>query len=91
MRTSLPASSPSSYGDSGLTAKGLEDRMGTRPSSYSTRSAVPAGVRKTHTVKEGETLFSIARRYGTTADRLRELNGFEKNEVVIPFQRIYVN
>jgi len=48
------------------------------------------GVKRMHTVKEGETLASIAARYGTTVKRLRALNEMEKSEIVIPFQQIYV-
>lgn len=48
------------------------------------------GVKRMHTVKEGETLASIAARYGTTVKRLRALNNIGKSEVVIPFQQIYV-
>lgn len=48
------------------------------------------GVKKMHLVKEGETLVSIAARYGTTVKRLRALNNLGSNEVVIPFQQIYV-
>ena len=48
------------------------------------------GVKKMHMVKEGETLASIAARYGTTVKRLRALNQMEDSEVVIPFQQIYV-
>lgn len=58
------------------------------PSNYDTLPLT--GVKKMHTVQEGETLQSIARKYGTTVDRLRRLNQMNKNEIVIPFQQIYV-
>ncbi|MEO0339449.1 MAG: LysM peptidoglycan-binding domain-containing protein [Bacteroidota bacterium] len=48
------------------------------------------GVTRMHTVREGETLQTIARRYGISVQRLRALNQMDKNEVVIPFQQIYV-
>ncbi len=35
----------------------------------------------THVVKKGETLTSIANRYGTTAANLRKLNGIKKNTI----------
>lgn len=48
------------------------------------------GVVKKHVVKEDETLETIAARYGTSVAKLRVLNEMDRNEVVIPFQSIYV-
>lgn len=45
---------------------------------------------KVHLVKPNETLFAIARQYDTTVDRIRELNGLEKNAQLNKDQRIYV-
>lgn len=42
-------------------------------------------------VKEGDTLYSIARAYGTTIQKLMDLNGLEANEILIPEQHIYIN
>lgn len=47
--------------------------------------------RQIHIVKENETIYSIAKAYGLSVDRIRSLNNLEINEVIIPFQRIYVN
>jgi len=73
---------PSNYSNtSGMYSKGLptgEDKV------------IITGVKKMHMVKDGETLESIAARYGTTVKRLRALNQMERSEVVIPFQQIYV-
>ena len=44
-----------------------------------------------HVVQEGESLYRIARMYGTTVQRIRDLNNLEVNEVLIPYQRIYIN
>lgn len=51
----------------------------------------PAGKRNMYIVQDGETLFSIARKNAITVDRLRQLNGLDANEVLIPGQRIYLN
>lgn len=76
---------PSNYGNtSGTMVKGLP--TGTDNSNQ----VILTGVKKMHTVKEGETLESIAARYGTSVQRLRALNQMGKNEIVIPFQQIYV-
>lgn len=50
-----------------------------------------AGIqRATHTVKEGDTLFRIARMYGISPERLKMLNNLE-SDVIVPFQRLYIN
>ena len=59
-------------------------KMDTQP-KVSTRNG-----RKVHTVKENETLASIATMYNIPIETLRKLNNMEKNEVVIPFQKIYL-
>jgi len=38
---------------------------------------------RTHTVKRGETLFSLARRYNTTVDALRKLNNLKSNNLAL--------
>jgi len=47
--------------------------------------------RQVHLVKEGESLYRISQLYGMTVDRLRQLNNLSPNDVIIPYQRIYVN
>jgi LysM repeat protein len=47
--------------------------------------------RQIHIVKENETVYSIAKAYGISVDRIRAINNLEINEVIIPFQRLYVN
>lgn len=41
-----------------------------------------------HRVKQGDTLSSIARRYGTTVSRLCKLNGIKANKVLQPGEKI---
>ena len=43
-----------------------------------------------HIVQDEDTLVSIAQRYQTTVARLRALNDMDRNEVIVPFQRLYV-
>ena len=40
-------------------------------------------LRKTHIVKKGETVFSIAKEYGVTMQSLREINGLENNDLAL--------
>lgn len=45
---------------------------------------------KTHTVRDGETLYSIAQRYGISLARLLELNDMEKDAIIRPGQDLKV-
>jgi LysM repeat protein len=60
------------------------------PASYSDETPRDVENRIIHVVKEGESLFGIARQYGTNVERLKRLNNLEANEVIIPFQRLYI-
>lgn len=78
--TALPYSPLQSYDQ--LTPRSL-----TYPQSYDRQAP---GSRTTHVVQEGETLYSIANRYDTSVQKLRSLNRLESGEILIPYQRIYV-
>jgi Predicted glycosyl hydrolase len=43
-----------------------------------------------YTVKQGDTLFSIARRYGTDVDTLVSINGISKYDYIYPNQTLLV-
>ncbi|MEM1320608.1 MAG: LysM peptidoglycan-binding domain-containing protein [Bacteroidota bacterium] len=68
-----------------------------QPAEYDTGSSrlvadqVDNSKRRIHIVKEDETIYSIARQYSLTVERIRLLNNLEENEIIIPFQRLYVN
>jgi serine-type D-Ala-D-Ala endopeptidase (penicillin-binding protein 7) len=47
----------------------------------STSAVGTAGQKATHTVRRGETLFSIARRYGTSVASLKTWNGLQGNSI----------
>lgn len=47
--------------------------------------------RATHVLKNNETLYDVARMYGITVERLRALNNLSASDVVIPYQRLYIN
>jgi LysM repeat protein/uncharacterized protein involved in exopolysaccharide biosynthesis len=49
----------------------------------------PITDRKYHTVKPGETLYSIAKKYGVNISKLREINGID-NRSLLPGQKILV-
>lgn len=49
----------------------------------STPTTPPASANRKHTVAKGDTLYNISRRYGTTVDRLKQLNGLTSNTISI--------
>lgn len=61
-----------------------------QPSNTPSTIKAPA-VQRLHVVREGETLLTIARRYGKTEQQLRALNNMGPGETVIEFQTIRVN
>ncbi|MBV6653282.1 MAG: LysM peptidoglycan-binding domain-containing protein [Mameliella sp.] len=83
-----PSPSVNTTGANNYTAKG-----GSVPQGYETYAPAPSQnqVRTVYIVKEGDSLFNIARTYGTTVQRLREINSLEKNEVLVPYQRLFLN
>lgn len=57
--------------------------------SATTTVAKPNEVKMTHTVAAGETLYSIARQYNISVDKIKEWNGIQNNELKIS-QVLYV-
>ena len=53
--------------------------------------AYGGGGRTLHVVQEGESLYRISRQYGVTVDELRQLNTLGPSDVIVPFQKLYVN
>jgi 2',3'-cyclic-nucleotide 2'-phosphodiesterase (5'-nucleotidase family)/LysM repeat protein len=48
----------------------------------------PASGQRVHIVKKGDTLWAIARKYGTTWQKLAEINQLENPDLIFPGQRI---
>ena len=67
----------------------LEDLSKASPAGTSPGPSV-TGQPATHTVKRGETLFSIAKRYGLSVEALCRLNGIGPNDVIQPGQQLVV-
>lgn len=68
------------------------------PLGYSENALTPSnnttaksGDRSFYIVKEGDTLFRIARMYGVTVEYLRSVNNLGSAEVIIPYQKVYLN
>ena len=47
--------------------------------------------RRFYVVKEDDTIYSIAKKYGINVEQLRRINDLEEREVIIPYQRIYLD
>ncbi|THH41255.1 LysM peptidoglycan-binding domain-containing protein [Neolewinella litorea] len=47
--------------------------------------------RAIHIVQEGDSLYGIARQYRLTVEELRTLNALESADVIVPYQKLYVN
>ncbi len=67
------------------------------PASYNntntvrlTNKGTTASKRRVHIVQKKETLYSIAKKYDIPLRLLQKYNNLGKNEVIIPFQKIYL-
>jgi len=58
--------------------------LSTAAATTGTRSEDGASAARTHTVKSGESAWTIARRYGTTSARLLQINGLKADAVLRP-------
>lgn len=84
-----PAPAPTTYGSAPASPSTYGTPVGV--GGANTQPAAQPSNRSFHVVQEGETPYAIARRYGMTTTRLRELNGLNTTDVIVPFQKLYVN
>ena len=62
------------------------------PAVVAASTTIATYLRKTvHVVQNDETMLTIAKKYNLPLTKLREINGLDKNEVLIPTQVIYVD
>ena len=66
------------------------NETGGRINTGSVVTSTPAQ-RKYHVVKENDTIYSIAKKHGVSVASLRLINDLEENEIIIPYQRIYLS
>ena len=59
-----------------------------KPPAPAAKAAAPA---KIHTVKQGETLYRISRRYNLTVDQLRQYNQLDSKAAIYPGQKLKVS
>ncbi len=82
-----PPADPPAYGGGGVPAN-----TGSSPvPAYPSAAPAPATRRATHEVKEGESLYGISRQYGISVEQLRTLNSLSSADVIVPFQKLYLN
>jgi LysM repeat protein len=69
----------------------IKKNSGTTTTTTAATTTAPVQQQKkmTHTVAQGETLYSISRTYGVTVDQIKEWNGIQSNELKLS-QVIYV-
>ncbi|MCP9237770.1 LysM peptidoglycan-binding domain-containing protein [Lewinella sp. JB7] len=79
-----PAYTPPAYG------AGINIGSDTPPTTYGSSPSQP-DMRITHQVREGDSLYSISRQYSVSVEELRRLNGLDPADVIVPFQKLYVN
>jgi LysM repeat protein len=84
-----PATGPNTY--QSASPQPVPNAYGTPVGATAPPVTQPAANRSFHLVQEGESLFSISRRYGLTTDQLRALNKLDAGGVIVPFQKLYVN
>lgn len=61
------------------------------PISYDEVQGSSNSQKRVHIVADGESLYGIARRYGTTTERLRQINNLGPNDPIISYQTIYLD
>ena len=89
--STYPASSP-------VVTPTRQNPVRSYPSSESASETTPPAYgapqqqgRAYHTVREGDSLYGIARQYRMTVEELRQLNDLAPADVIVPFQKLYVN
>ncbi len=81
---------PSSYGSpypSPNTPISYDAVRTSRPDEYYQPASTQ---RRIHVVASGESLYGIARRYGTTPEQLRRLNNLGPSDPIIEYQNLYI-
>lgn len=61
------------------------------PQSYDNSNQSGTSSQRVYVVREGDTIESIARRFNTTPEQIRQLNDLEEREILIPYTRLYIN
>ncbi len=84
-----PAAAPATYGSAPASPTTFGTPLGAAAAANQPSTAPVS--RSFHVVQAGETPAAIARRYNLTVDKLLKLNDLKPTDVVVPFQKLYVN
>jgi hypothetical protein len=68
-----------------------EERSRKAESSMSSKDFGKAGNKRYHTVKAGETLYSISHRYALTVEKIQRLNKLENRYIIYPGQNLLLS
>jgi LysM repeat protein len=89
--TPVKSESPSKADEPRYTYRGKDaspENNGFSPSAEKPADKLPATSARVHTVEQGETLYSLSRKYGTTIDRLMQLNQMDTTGIYIGQQLV---
>lgn len=92
---------PTNYNPSGSNSTYTPPTTNPSPSNYEYTARTPhtpsdnyyqssTSQRRVHVVKDGESLYGIARQYGTSVEQLRRINGLSPSDVIIAYQTLYL-
>jgi len=76
-------------GDKNVTTKSLQPPASTKPSTSGNSGQSSSGV-QSYTVRAGDTLWDIARQFGSTTGKIRSLNGLGRSSRIYPGQVLKV-
>ncbi|MFH1480238.1 MAG: LysM peptidoglycan-binding domain-containing protein [Pseudomonadota bacterium] len=62
----------------------------TEPAPTAQKKPLPQPKKRYHEVRAGETLFQIAKKYGTSVSDILRVNNFKKNQDIYPGQKILI-
>lgn len=81
---------PSSYNQSQTSIPQSYEANNGRINTGGSTVPQPVTKRNFHIVAEDDTVYSISKKYNISVERLRKINDLEENEIIIPYQRIYL-
>lgn len=81
---------PAKPGNSPLVVNKVPAPTAVKDKTLAANSAPSDGKFKYYTIKRGDNLWTIAQAYGTTVEKLKQLNGFGKKYSLVPGQKIKI-
>lgn len=88
-----PRTAASGSGRTEVKSPRIEKKRPARSAAAESGDSAPTAAEqnaKRHTVRDGETLYSIAQRYEVSVERILELNEMEKDDIIRPGQELII-